>query len=77
MCIDTDAVFTHFGRCGDDTPAASLPTSLDPLPAIDDGVVRDWETVCATWWRGLELMDVSLLVSAFQRPHCRAPTPSR
>jgi hypothetical protein len=62
VCIATDSSHTYFGRCGEDSPLVSIPTSLDPLPPLDAGAVKDWETLFSTWWRGLEHLDVSLLV---------------
>lgn len=59
VCICTDNNQTMFGRCGDDTPSVVMPTSCDPLPCFDTGVVSEWETVVATWWKGLELLEVS------------------
>ena len=62
-----DANHTYMGRCGEDTPVVSIPTSTDPLPCFDAGVIKDWETVVNTWWRGMELLEIS--------PSVRSPTP--
>ncbi len=62
MCIASDASHTYLGRCGEDSPLVSIPTSLDPLPCFDGGAIKDWEALFTTWWKGLEHLEVSLLV---------------
>lgn len=61
VCIQTDAKQITIGRCGDDEPSVSIPTTnSDGSSCIVRGSVKDWDGLRSLWKRGLGHLGINL-----------------